>query len=260
MTLPTLGIVGASGRMGRALVRLAADNGFSVVVAVGRDAVGSDVGELAGIAKLGVVVESDVSAIASKAPKAVIEFASPEATSEVAALALKHGFALVSGTTGLTDQASRDLDAAAKGAAVLWEPNMSIGVHVLSQLAAQAARTLASFDIEIVETHHNQKVDAPSGTALRLAQAAASARESPQFVYGREGRPGARKPSEIGVLAVRGGDVIGDHSVHLLGPGERLELSHRASSRDLFAHGALRAARWLLHQPPGRYGLKNMLG
>jgi 4-hydroxy-tetrahydrodipicolinate reductase len=265
MTLPTLGIVGASGRMGRALVRLAADNGFSVIVAVGRDDVGRDVGELAGIGKLGVVVDSDVSVIASKAPQAVIEFASPEATSEVAALALKHGFALVSGTTGLTDQASRDLDAAAKGAAVLWEPNMSIGVHVLSQLVAQAARTLASFDIEIVETHHNQKADAPSGTALRLAQAAASARESPQFVsqpfvYGREGRPGARKPSEIGVFAVRGGDVIGDHTVHLLGPGERLELSHRASSRDLFAHGALRAARWLLDQPPGRYGLKNMLG
>ncbi len=259
MTVPTLGIVGASGRMGRALVRLAAQNGLRIVAAVGRDEVGRDAGELAGIAKLGVPIDAEASAITRAAPQVVIEFASPEATSDIAALAQAQGFALVSGTTGLTPQALQDLDAAAKKVPVLWEPNMSIGVHVLTQLVAQASRALAAFDIEIVETHHNQKADAPSGTALRLAEAAASGRDAHQFVYGREGRPGARKSQEIGVLAVRGGDVIGDHSVHLFGAGERLELSHRASSRDLFAHGALRSARWLVGQPAGRYGLQHVI-
>lgn len=137
---------------------------------------------------------------------------------------------------------------------------MSVGVYVLSQLIAQAVKALPDFDIEIVEAHHRLKVDAPSGTALRLAEVAKKARDaSSTFVTGRDGKPGARKREEIGVLAMRGGDVIGDHLVHLLGDGERLELTHRASNRDLFARGALRAGRWLIGKPAKRYSLADVL-
>jgi 4-hydroxy-tetrahydrodipicolinate reductase len=136
---------------------------------------------------------------------------------------------------------------------------MSLGIQVLSDLVAEAARRLGpGFDIEITEVHHRQKVDAPSGTALRLAEAAKSVREL-ETVTGREGIVGARRPGELGVFGIRGGDVIGDHTVHLLGLGERLELTHRATSRDLFAHGAIRAARWIVGQRPGRYSLADVL-
>jgi 4-hydroxy-tetrahydrodipicolinate reductase len=136
---------------------------------------------------------------------------------------------------------------------------MSLGIQVLSELARDAARRLGpGFDIEISEMHHRSKVDAPSGTGLRLAEAVQEVR-SLRTVTGRSGIVGARTEDEIGVLAFRGGDVIGDHTVHLLGPGERLELTHRATSRDLFAQGALRAARWLVKQPPGRYSLRDVL-
>ena len=130
---------------------------------------------------------------------------------------------------------------------------MSVGVHVLAQLVAQAVAALADWDVEIVETHHRAKVDAPSGTALRLAEAAQRARADSRrgWSHGRQGKPGARGADEIGMHALRGGDVIGDHAVHLLGGGERLELTHRATSRDVFAHGALRAARWIAGKPPG---------
>jgi 4-hydroxy-tetrahydrodipicolinate reductase len=138
---------------------------------------------------------------------------------------------------------------------------MSVGVHVLSQLVARAVAALPDWDVEIVETHHRRKEDAPSGTALRLAEVAKGARrgDSP-YVHGRQGKPGPREPGEIGLHAVRGGDAAGDHVVYLLGLGERLELTHRAASRDIFAQGALRAARWIAGRPPGRYGLKDVLG
>ena len=137
---------------------------------------------------------------------------------------------------------------------------MSVGVYVLSQLVARAAELLGpDFDVEVVETHHKLKIDAPSGTAFRLADVAKAARGGGNYVHGREGRPGPRPAGEIGVVAVRGGDVIGDHSVHFLGNGERIELSHRASSRDLFAEGAVRAARAIAGKPAGRYGLGDVL-
>jgi 4-hydroxy-tetrahydrodipicolinate reductase len=137
---------------------------------------------------------------------------------------------------------------------------MSVGVHVLGALAAQAIAMLGpDFDIEVVETHHRMKVDAPSGTAIRLAEIARDARGGARLVHGREGKPGARATSEIGVHAVRGGDVVGDHTVFLLGAGERIELTHRASSRELFASGALRVARWIVGKPPGRYGMVDVL-
>jgi 4-hydroxy-tetrahydrodipicolinate reductase len=142
---------------------------------------------------------------------------------------------------------------------VLWEPNMSLGVHVLASLVARAAAELPDWDAEIVETHHRAKVDAPSGTALRLAEAVQKARAGTRLVHGRQGRPGARSPHEIGMHALRGGDVVGDHEVHLLGGGERIELTHRATSRDVFAHGALRAAAWIVGKAAGSYTLADVL-
>ena len=137
---------------------------------------------------------------------------------------------------------------------------MSVGVHLLSELTARAVAALAHWDVEIVETHHRAKADAPSGTALRLAEVAQSARlASTRLVYGRHGKVGERGSDEIGIHAVRGGDIVGDHVVHLLGAGERLELAHIATNRDVFAHGALRAARWIAGKPPGRYGLQDVL-
>ena len=153
--------------------------------------------------------------------------------------------------------AQRAIDQAAEKVAVLWASNMSLGVQVLAELAKQATRMLPGFDLEIVEVHHKLKADAPSGTALSLLGAIQEVREA-RAVTGRQGRPGARMEDEVGVMAVRGGDVIGDHSIHFLGPGERLELTHRATNRDLFARGALRAARIVGGLPKGRYTMADI--
>ena len=252
-------VLGANGKMGRAVVRLAHQGGMQVVAAVGNGEIGTDVGALAGVGALGVAVTSELAAL--EAAEVVVDFSAPSAFTHALELCAAKGIAFASGTTGLGAAENAALDAAAKKTAVLWEPNMSVGVYVLSQLVAQAVKALGDeFDIEIVEAHHRLKVDAPSGTALRLAEVARAARSSDApFVAGREGKPGARKPEEIAVLAMRGGDVIGDHHVHLLGDGERIELTHRASNRDLFARGALRAAKWLVGKPPARYRLSDVL-
>jgi 4-hydroxy-tetrahydrodipicolinate reductase len=256
-----LAVIGARGRVGSAVLRLAPEMGARVVRAVGRHGAGQDVGALAGIGPIGVALEGDVAALASGGFDVAIDFSSPDTLVSVAAAVTSAGAALVSGTTGLSADGQRALGEASARVAVLWEPNMSVGVHVLGRLLEQAIAALGDgFDVEIVETHHRKKVDAPSGTALRLATIAESALGGGDRRHGREGRPGERSPKEIGLHAVRGGDVIGDHSVHLLGLGERLELVHRATSRDLFAHGALRAARWIAGRAPGRYGLGDVLG
>jgi 4-hydroxy-tetrahydrodipicolinate reductase len=256
-----LAVVGASGRMGRAVVRLARDAGFEIACAVGTTEVGRDAGELAGIGPIGVAVEGAMEALVRAKCAVCIDFSTPAGTREVAETAARAGFALVSGTTGLDEPARGALDAAAAKVAVLWEPNMSLGVHVLGVLVRKAIELLGpDFDVEIVEAHHRMKVDAPSGTAVRLAEIARAARDdAATFVHGREGRPGARPRNEIGVFALRGGDVVGDHTVGLYGAAERLELVHRASSRDLFAHGAVRAAAWIAAKGPGRYGLADVL-
>ena len=255
-----LAIVGASGRMGRAIVRLAVADGMAVVCAVGTADVGRDVGDLAGIGSIGVSIVDGLAALEHARADVVIDFSSPPATLALAPIAASHGVALVSGTTGLGDDARAALWRAAERVAVLWEPNMSLGVHVLSDLVAKAAAALVDWDVEVVETHHRAKVDAPSGTALRLADIAARSRAgASRLVHGREGRPGARPSDEIGMHAVRGGDILGDHVVHFMGGGERLELAHRATSRDVFAHGALRAARYLAHKPAGTYALRDLI-
>lgn len=234
-----LAVFGASGRMGSAVLRLAKESADLEVVAT-------------------IDLSSGVPSLVGA--EVVIDFSGPAATPTLARAAVSAGVAIVSGTTGLDAAATQALEDASAHVPVLWEPNMSVGVFVLGELLRDAMRMLGpAFDVEIVETHHRKKADAPSGTALRLAEIAKASRgEASHFVTGREGKPGARKSDEIGVLAVRGGDVIGDHVVHLLGEGERIELTHRASNRDLFASGALRAARWLRGKGPGRYGLADV--
>lgn len=251
--------------MGRAVVRLAHGAGMTIAVTLGAGDEGKDAGELAGVGAIGTRLTADVGALASSGAQVLVDFSTPAALVRVCAICAKSGIAIASGTTGLDDAALAALDAAAKHVPVLWEPNMSVGVHVLASLLARAVTALGDdYDLEIVETHHRMKVDAPSGTALRLAEVAKTARSSctkipSRFVTGREGKPGARSSDEIGVLAVRGGDVVGDHTAFLFGDGERIELTHRASSRDLFARGALRAGRWLIGRPAGRYSLDDVL-
>lgn len=252
-------VLGANGRMGRAVVRLAHAAGMKVVCAVGAGDAGRDAGELAGIGAIGVKVVIDANALASSGAQVVIDFSAPAALAAAAPICAGAGIAIVSGTTGLDDAAKRALDEASTKCAVLWEPNMSVGVHVLASLVEKAMAALgSSFDVEVVEVHHRAKVDAPSGTAIRLGDVVKKSTGG-RYVHGREGRPGARASDEIGMHAVRGGDVVGDHTVFFFGDGERIELTHRASSRDLFAHGAVRAAGWLAGKPTGRYQLADIL-
>jgi len=257
-----LAVHGATGRMGMAVVRLARAAGDEVVggaCAPGDPNAGRDLGELAGIGSLGVVATPDVGS-ALLGAEVVVDFSTASAVPALLGTAAQQKVAVVSGTTGLGGPAEAAIERAAQVIPVLWAPNTSLGVHVLAELVEQAVRQLGSrFDVEIVEIHHRKKIDAPSGTALRLAAAARAGRPDLAELHARDGNVGARKGEELGVLAVRGGDVIGDHTVFLLGSGERLELTHRASSRELFAEGALAAARFVVGKAPGRYSLKDVL-
>lgn len=258
-----LALYGATGRMGLAITRLAKEAGdIEIVGAVcsGDDpALGRDIGELAGIGTLGVVTSPDA-ASGLLGAQVVIDFSIAKAVAPLLDAAKKQKVAVVSGTTNLGDAEKGALDAAAQVIPVLWAPNMSRGIQVLAEVVAHAVKRLGvEFDIEIVETHHRRKVDAPSGTAKRLARAAREARDGLTEVCGREGDVGPRPDGEMAVLALRGGDVIGDHTVHLFGRGERLELTHRATNRDLFAGGALAAARYLVSRAPGLYEISDVL-
>jgi 4-hydroxy-tetrahydrodipicolinate reductase len=260
ITTTKLAVCGATGRMGRTVIRLcqeAEDLTLVGACAASGDAhLGGDAGMLAGAGAAGVAVTDDMSA-ALLGADVVIDFSLPAALSELIRHAARQNVAVVSGTTGVKDLSPLD-DAAAR-IPVLWAPNMSLGIQVLVELAAEAARRLGpGFEIEIAEVHHKKKVDAPSGTAVRLADAIRDVRPL-RTVSGREGIVGARQSDELGIFALRGGDVIGDHTVYLFGPGERLELTHRATSRELFALGALRAARWIAGKPPQRYTLADVL-
>ena len=192
----------------------------------------------------------------------VLDFSTPLATVSVVSAARRARVPLVCGTTGLSDEAKRALDDATVEVPVFWEPNMSVGVFVLGELVTQAVRKLGlGFDVEVVETHHRLKADAPSGTALRLAELAVAARDDgARVTCGREGRPGPRPQAEVGVFAVRGGDVVGDHTVSFFGDGERIELVHKASSREAFARGALLASKFLAQKKQGLYHMQQVLG
>ena len=260
-------LAGASGRMGRqVLEQLLTATDLRLVGALEsprNPELGTDAGALVG-RPTGVRLTDDERKALEKA-KVCVDFSAPDATASVLRAAAERGIACVVGTTGLTDEARAAIDDASKRVAVVAAPNMSVGVQALGQLLRQAISLLGSdFDLEIIEAHHKHKADAPSGTALRLLEIACSAREESNAEavakHGRKGHHEQRAQGEIGVHAVRGGDIVGDHTIILAGEGERIELVHRATSRAVFAAGALRAARWAVDQPPGRYGMGNVLG
>jgi len=261
-----IAVIGAAGRMGQAVTRAAcARPGVAVVAAVDHPAcrdIGRDLGELAGVGPLGVVLGADLAAAVAVAD-VVVDISHPDATAAVAEAAASAGVALVCGTTGLDDHAHAAFELAASRIPLLHTPNLSPGIAVMTSLLRRAAAALgAGYDIEIAEMHHRDKIDAPSGTALALARAAAEARglDTSALRHGREGRTGKRSAGEIGVLALRGGGVFGEHTAILAGDHERLEITHRAASRDLFAGGAIRAAVFLAGKPPGRYTMADVLG
>jgi 4-hydroxy-tetrahydrodipicolinate reductase len=262
-----IGVVGCTGRMGQMLLReIAATSGC--VIAGGTEAPGSpmigrDLGEVAGLGPLQMKIGGDPAAL-FQAADAVIDFTVPKATVAHATLAGAAKKVLVIGTTGLTAQDDAAVVAAAKSATVVRSPNMSLAVNLLTALTERVAASLGpDYDIEIFELHHRHKVDAPSGTALAFGEAAARGRNvklDDVAARGRDGHTGARKPGAIGFASSRGGSEVGDHVVMFCGEGERIELTHRATSRQLYARGAVRAALWARERKPGLYSMKDVLG
>jgi 4-hydroxy-tetrahydrodipicolinate reductase len=260
-------IAGAGGRMGRTLIHaMAASKGLSLVGAVeaaGSAVIGRDAGELAGLGRNGVKVTSDVAPLLKEAD-GLIEFTIPAATLAFAELTAAAGLVHVIGTTGHSAAEEAVIAKAASRAKIVKSGNMSLGVNLLAALVKRVAKTLDdAYDIEILEMHHNKKIDAPSGTALMLGRAAAAGRGidlARHAVRGRDGITGARCPGDIGFAALRGGTVVGDHSVIFAGPAERVELTHRAEDRMIFARGALHAALWASRQKPGLYAMADVLG
>ncbi len=265
MTVIELAINGAAGRMGRRLVALGAeDAGLHIAAALeapGQPLVGQDAGVVAGGPAVGTAITDR---LVPGAAQVMIDFTVPAGCRAAIALCRQQELPLVIGTTGLAIEDHKLIDEAAKVIPVLQAANMSLGVNLLLGLAAQVAQRLGDdYDIEIVEAHHNRKADAPSGTALAIAQAVCDATgKSMQadLVHGRVGAHVPRKRGEIGMHAVRSGDIVGKHTISFGTVGEELSLVHNASTRDVFAKGALRAAKWLVGKPAGRYGMKDVLG
>ena len=259
----SIAITGAAGRMGTRLIALARQAGdFEIMGAIERpdhDAQARDAGEVAGIGPIGLPITFDL----RPTPQVLIDFTSPSSLRHWLKTCRDRGIAMVVGTTGLAASDHAILDQAADDIPILQAPNMSLGVNLLFKIAGEVARVLGDeYDIEIVEGHHRFKKDAPSGTARGLADAILEAtnRSRDALVFDRHGDDVVRKPGEIGMHALRIGDEIGRHTAYFAALGERLELTHVATNRDTFAHGALRAARWLAGQKPGRYSIASMLG
>ena len=259
-------VAGAAGRMGRLLVALASrDPAHKIVGALeahGNSAIGTDAGELAGIGQLGVPVTDDYTSLA-RPDTVTLDFTTATASMEHLEVASKAGAAIVIGSTGFTPEMEARARELAQKTRTVIAPNMSIGVNVLAKIVAEVAAILPDFDAEVLEIHHRTKIDAPSGTALSLAKAIAAARGAefaPNAIFGREGITGVRPDGKIAVLAMRAGDAVGDHTVIFGGQGERLELTHRAQSRDSLARGAIRAAGWLAGRKPGLYTMRDVLG
>jgi 4-hydroxy-tetrahydrodipicolinate reductase len=260
-------VAGAAGRMGRTLVKLIGETpGVALSGALerpGASALGQDAGILAGVSALGVAITDDPLPLLIDTD-GIVDFSSPSSTVELAALAAQARIAHVIGTTGLSEADLAKLAAAAWHAPIVRSGNMSLGVNLLASLVRRAARALGEeFDVEILEMHHRGKVDAPSGTALLLGEAAAEGRGvelKSHSERGREGITGPRQPGAIGFASLRGGGVIGDHSVVFAGDGERITLSHQAEDRALFARGALKAALWARGRKPGLYAMADVLG
>ena len=259
-----LAVSGAGGRMGRRIVALASESKqFKVVAALERadhPDLGQDAGVWAGIGTLGIAL----GAAPTETPEVMIDFSLPEATAGIVSYCTERKVALVLGTTGLADDQVQMLREASQKIAIVYGANMSLGVNLLFQLAAEVAGKLDdAYDVEVVETHHRFKRDAPSGTALQLARQMAQAKGWPFpdcLVHGREGRETTRAPQTIGMHAVRAGDTVGEHAVIFAALGETVELRHSAHTRDTFVQGALHAARWIVARPAGMYGIKDVWG
>ena len=261
--MTTIAITGAAGRMGQRLIALAKqDGGFQIVGAIERPdhaAQGRDAGEVCGVGAIGVPVTYDLKAT----PQVLIDFTSPDSMRHWLKSCRDRGIAMVIGTTGLAEQDHAAIERAGAEIAVLQAPNMSLGVNLLFKIAGEVARTLGDdYDKEILEGHHRFKKDAPSGTAMGLADAILKAmgKRRDALVFDRHGDDVIRRRGDVGMHALRIGDEVGRHTAYFAALGERLELTHVATNRDTFVHGALRAAKWLAVQKPGRYGMADVLG
>ncbi|MCX8028569.1 MAG: 4-hydroxy-tetrahydrodipicolinate reductase [Brevinematales bacterium] len=257
-------INGASGRMGTTNVRVfSEDKEIKIVggiVEKGNPSVGRDIGEVAGIGNIGVKISDNVEDYIEKSD-VIVDFSVPSSTSTLIDLALKYNKKLVIGTTGLDKSIMDKVVFASEKIAIVQSPNFSIGVNLMFELVKKASLVLGeNFDVEIIEIHHNKKKDSPSGTALKLLESIKEHRKDYNTIYGREGIIGERPSKEIGVFAIRGGDVIGEHNVMFLGYGERIEIIHKASSRETFSRGALRATKFLYTQNKGLFSMKDVLG
>jgi 4-hydroxy-tetrahydrodipicolinate reductase len=261
-----IAVAGATGRMGRMIIEaVLEDKAFELAAAIdlpGNPLAGKCIGELAGM-PCGLKLGSDAEAGIARAD-CLIDFTRPEGTLDHLAICRRNKVAMVIGTTGLDDEGKQAVAEAARGIPVVFAPNMSVGVNVVFKLLDTASRILSQgYDVEIVEAHHRLKVDAPSGTALRMGEVIAGAlgRDLKKCaVFGREGITGERDPSAIGFASIRGGDIVGDHTVMYCGIGERIEISHKAGSRMPYALGSLRAARFLADKPNGLFDMQDVLG
>jgi len=262
-----IGIVGAAGRMGQTLIKACLETeGVELAAAIEHKdspAVGKDAGEISGLPRCGVVVAGDVGAVIG-AVDALIDFTRPQATLANLELCRLHGKRFVIGTTGFTAEQRDLIEQAAKETAVVMAPNFSVGVNLTLKILETAARVMGEYtDIEIIEAHHRHKVDAPSGTALRMGEVVAKTlgRDLKDCaVYGREGITGERERATIGFSTIRAGDIVGEHTVMFADEGERVEISHKASSRMTFAKGAVRAALWLEGKDKGLFDMQDVLG
>lgn len=264
--MPSIGIFGANGRMGRALITVAKEQQLNLTAATvrsGSDLIGVDAGELAGVGKLGLLLSATGTDSINNAD-IWVDFTMPEAMLAHLQLAVAAKKAMVIGVTGLTDAQYQQVQQASEHIPIVWAPNMSVGVNLLLHLVQTAAKVMGqTADIEIIEAHHRFKKDAPSGTAMAIGTSIAKALDrdlAKVAVYGREGITGEREQQTIGFATVRGGDIIGDHTALFADLGERLEISHKASSRNTFAQGALRAALWLQNKQSGLYSMQQVLG
>jgi 4-hydroxy-tetrahydrodipicolinate reductase len=259
-------VTGASGRMGRTLIReIAQGSGLTLCGALemeGHPNLGLDSGTLAGMQPNGIKLTADPLPLLATA-QAVVDFTTPMVSTMLADLAAQARIVHVIGTTGFDEKAEARIKAAARHAVIVKSGNMSMGVNLLAALVERAAKSLPDYDIEVLEMHHRNKVDAPSGTALLLGQAAARGREielNRHAVRSRDGHTGARRDGDIGFATLRGGTVVGEHAVIFAGTGERITLSHSAEDRSIFAHGALTAAKWGHGKKPGLYSMTDVLG
>jgi len=259
-------IAGAAGRMGSRLISLVKESAALTLTAAveskGHVSIGEDAGAAAGCSHTGVIIRDDLSAVLDQG-EVIIDFSTPAATLEHLRIAAQHRRPMVIGTTGFSTSELAELRGLVRPIPCVFSPNMSVGINLIFKVIADMAKTFGEdYDTEVIEAHHRLKKDAPSGTAMKMAELLARAvgRELDQVgVYARKGLIGERRRGEIGIQSIRAGDIVGDHTVIFGGMGERVEITHRAQSRDTFARGALRAARWVVRQPPGLYDMLDVL-